>query len=297
MGYRPSKNTITGEFSSSHPGHDFSGKGDDGVYAYEAGVVVISRDKYTTSWINGKENDPTPWGLTTEDYGNFIKIKHTTGFSLYAHLAHGTPLPVNSTVVKGQRIATVGNTGNSTGRHLHFEVRNLSEKTIQPSYETPTMTDTIPVNKQTFENLVKASTELDAIKATGIKSVTDIEDLKRMTKESQNERNTAVEEAKNTREEFSNYKAKIAEKLQSPQDLSRVLSAIDDTMKKLEQATSNGQNDASENQKYEAQIVELQAELSRLKLLIQAQNPLDYATASDLLHALLKKLSVILKRG
>jgi murein DD-endopeptidase MepM/ murein hydrolase activator NlpD len=58
-------------------------------------------------------------------YGNTIMIDHGNGVvTLYAHQAHGGLRVGNgSRVNKGQRIGTVGSTGNSTGPHLHFEVR------------------------------------------------------------------------------------------------------------------------------------------------------------------------------
>lgn len=58
-------------------------------------------------------------------YGNTVMIDHGNGVvSLYAHQASGG-IKVNTgeQVQRGQRIGTVGSTGNSTGPHLHFEVR------------------------------------------------------------------------------------------------------------------------------------------------------------------------------
>ncbi len=57
------------------------------------------------------------------DYGNTIKVQHSDGLlSLYAHndsnlVRRGQP------VQRGQRIATVGRSGNASGYHLHFEIR------------------------------------------------------------------------------------------------------------------------------------------------------------------------------
>jgi len=58
-------------------------------------------------------------------YGNTIMIDHGNGIvSLYAHQASGGfKVGAGERVSKGQRIGTVGSTGNSTGPHLHFEVR------------------------------------------------------------------------------------------------------------------------------------------------------------------------------
>ena len=56
-------------------------------------------------------------------YGNAIVIKHTNGkYSQYAHLSK-INVGVGQTVKTGQNIAKSGNTGNSSGPHLHFEIR------------------------------------------------------------------------------------------------------------------------------------------------------------------------------
>ena len=60
-----------------------------------------------------------------KSYGEYIMIKHSNGtVTLYGHLKAGSrKVKVGQKVSKGQVIGTVGSTGNSTGTHLHFEVR------------------------------------------------------------------------------------------------------------------------------------------------------------------------------
>ncbi|HEY9744662.1 MAG TPA: M23 family metallopeptidase [Oculatellaceae cyanobacterium] len=85
-----------------HQGIDMAAPLGTAIVAAEAGKVVYS------GWKSG--------------YGNFVAVDHGHGYR--THYAHCSKLLVNvgQTVQKGQLIARVGNTGNSTGPHLHFEV-------------------------------------------------------------------------------------------------------------------------------------------------------------------------------
>lgn len=75
------------------------------VTASAAGTVIIARP----GWNGG--------------YGTYVVITHTNGTqTLYSHLS-ATAVAPGATVSQGEVIGYVGNTGKSTGTHLHFEVR------------------------------------------------------------------------------------------------------------------------------------------------------------------------------
>ncbi len=77
------------------------------MYAAAAGSVIIANSG--GGWNGG--------------YGNYVVIKHANGAqTLYAHM-NSVAVTVGETVSQGTNIGTVGNTGKSTGAHLHFEVR------------------------------------------------------------------------------------------------------------------------------------------------------------------------------
>ncbi len=73
-------------------------------------------------------------GSSTASYGNFVKIQHSDGtYTLYAHMLKGTiRVSVGDTVEQGQVIGQMGTSGNSSGVHLHFEVRDANNNRLNP---------------------------------------------------------------------------------------------------------------------------------------------------------------------
>ncbi|MGN1114198.1 MAG: murein hydrolase activator EnvC family protein [Oscillospiraceae bacterium] len=104
-------------WGTQHNGIDISaGKGTD-VVAAESGVVVRTYDSCTHNYGKSKSCG-CGYG-----YGNYIVIDYGNGFSsVYGHLT-SLNVKTGDTVKKGQKIGSVGSTGNSTGFHLHFEIR------------------------------------------------------------------------------------------------------------------------------------------------------------------------------
>lgn len=94
--------------TGKHSGQDFAVPIGTSVMAVHGGTVVKTGG-------NGAGDGPA--------YGNAVVIKHANGtYSQYAHLSR-VDVHVGQTVSTGQHIAQSGNTGNSSGPHLHFEIR------------------------------------------------------------------------------------------------------------------------------------------------------------------------------
>lgn len=99
----PASGSITQGFTSYHPAIDIAAWIGAPVLAADSGYVVVA------GWDNL--------------YGYHIVLDHGNGFqSLYAHLQSYT-VDAGENVTKGQQLGEMGSTGNSTGPHLHFELR------------------------------------------------------------------------------------------------------------------------------------------------------------------------------
>ncbi|WNI31066.1 M23 family metallopeptidase [Streptomyces sp. ITFR-6] len=98
-------------WAHKHSGQDFAVPIGTKVEAARTGTIVKAGP-------NGGGDGPA--------YGNAIVIKHSNGrYSQYAHLSK-IDVHIGQHVKKGQKIALSGNTGNSSGPHLHFEIRNTA---------------------------------------------------------------------------------------------------------------------------------------------------------------------------
>lgn len=148
---------IAGGRTHSDGGHHFITRGTGQRYAYDIAKVTDDRlvsgdgstneDSYTfgarlnapdggkiISLENNIEDNIRP-GVINENIntsnlaGNYIMIDHLNGeYSLLAHFKKGTIIvSVGDTVIKGQEVGKAGNSGNSTGSHLHYHLQNTPD--------------------------------------------------------------------------------------------------------------------------------------------------------------------------
>jgi LysM repeat protein len=92
------------DYWSGHPAIDAQCFEGDAIFASDSGMVIYA-------------------GPISGGYGNLVAIDHGSGYvTLYAHLSSWN-VSCGQVASKGQVIGACGSTGNSTGAHLHFEIR------------------------------------------------------------------------------------------------------------------------------------------------------------------------------
>ncbi len=106
-----------GARGGSHRGTDFNPPSGSPIVSIAAGIVITSSG--------------------SGPYGTHVEIQHLVDgkvvVSLYAHMISGsTPLEVGDAVAAGQFVGSVGNTGRSTGTHLHLEIRPGGKTAVDP---------------------------------------------------------------------------------------------------------------------------------------------------------------------
>jgi len=100
---RPVGGVLTQEFHTGHNGLDF-------------GIPVGTEVKTTM------DGNVVYAGWNNQGYGNLVIVENGDYKTYYAHLS-SIPVAVGDTVAAGTTIGLSGNTGNSTGPHLHYEIR------------------------------------------------------------------------------------------------------------------------------------------------------------------------------
>jgi murein DD-endopeptidase MepM/ murein hydrolase activator NlpD len=101
-----------GGYAHFHTGIDLVEPFGSPVYAADDGVVALV-------------------GTSSSGYGNYVVIAHSGGLdTLYGHLSTAL-VKVGQLVTQGQVVGLEGSTGNSTGAHLHFELR-INQRPVDP---------------------------------------------------------------------------------------------------------------------------------------------------------------------
>ena len=107
-----SRYTISQNFSWNHGGIDLAVPAGTPVYAAGGGTVIFS-------------------GWSTWGYGYTVVVAHGGTLSIYGHL-NGAFVGCGQVVTRGQNIAVTGSSGNSSGPHLHFEIRGPGGSPVNP---------------------------------------------------------------------------------------------------------------------------------------------------------------------
>ena len=106
-----------GSYPHFHTGIDLVAPFGSPVFAADDGVVALV-------------------GATSTGYGNYVVIAHAGGFdTLYGHLSTAL-VSVGQVVTQGTPVGLEGSTGNSTGPHLHFELR-VNQRPVDPAPYLP----------------------------------------------------------------------------------------------------------------------------------------------------------------
>jgi len=142
--FPPVENVITSEYGPRwgqfHAGTDFRVRVGDSIRSAFDGKIRI-----------------TKMGKGKVGYGYFVVVRHDNGLeTLYGHLSRILVKP-NQIVKAGEVIALGGNTGRSTGPHMHFEVRFLGNafdpRKIIDFDNFAVYSDTYTITKQTFSEM------------------------------------------------------------------------------------------------------------------------------------------------
>ncbi len=111
---------ISQNYSGGHDGIDYAAPEGTSIYAIADGVVDRAQD-------------------LTYSYGKWVRIRHDIDgdgnvdyYTIYAHMSERL-VNEGDTVNGGQEIGKVGSTGNSSGNHLHFEMRDGNNNVIDPN--------------------------------------------------------------------------------------------------------------------------------------------------------------------
>lgn len=117
----PVSGTITSRYGSNELARDHTHQGLDIAAKTGTPIKAVAEGTVTYSGSMG-------------GYGNLIIIDHGNGIETYYGHCSKLYAKVGTTVTAGETIAAVGSTGNSTGSHLHFEIRRNGEYVNPQNY-------------------------------------------------------------------------------------------------------------------------------------------------------------------
>lgn len=142
---RPCRGQVTQWFGNTQPdglphtGNDYAYSDGENifpeVFAAAHGTVLYAGDSRNLGW-------PNPWYFNPDfdrtdawdsSAGNVLVIAHPGAVTTYSHLAAWT-VAKGDVVAAGQRIGTIGDTGNAYGKHLHFELIPVPFNFGTPTY-------------------------------------------------------------------------------------------------------------------------------------------------------------------
>lgn len=123
--------------TGGHNGVDLGAAAGTAIIAVQDGTVITVH-----TWDGHTTNESS-----LESYGNYCVLQHVgedsqAFFTWYAHQLTTPSVSVGQAVLRGQQIGQVGSTGNSTGNHLHIEVRqfgNASGNRVNPEIWIPNL--------------------------------------------------------------------------------------------------------------------------------------------------------------
>lgn len=129
----------SGEHRVTSPYGMRNGKMHNGIdivrYYSQLDYIIAHTDGTVVEHVDGLGNMPG-----SNSYGNYVKLSHNGYYTLYAHMRKGLNVKQGDKVTKGTILGYMGNSGNSYGAHLHFEVWRGNSR-IDP---TPYLTNDLP---------------------------------------------------------------------------------------------------------------------------------------------------------
>lgn len=249
--------------------------------------------------------------LDSNGFGWYIKIEDGKQGSVLGHMSSQSNCKVGSSVKMGDFIGFQGTTGNSTGIHLHWgwypiprnKANGFNGYENQEGKYAPfgggNNMDTITIDKTTFESLVTKSSRWDEVLKLGYTSAAQIEQeyksLKANVASKAEEVTIAQNQAEANRKHFNELLANAAKALGTVQEVAQVNAALAkvsldlDTLSDLQRQFGELQINSSE------QVEELNAEIARLKALVNHTNVLEESTMEELLKEIIKRLAKIIK--